>query len=108
MIVPMELYLASGNRHKQQEFAEMLPEFRVLLPADRNIAFAPEENGSSFFGNARPNAFSHKAYGFKFVLSSLILSPNKIFKPALATVEETDAASKDGFNAVNGPAILTA
>ena len=34
----------------------MLPEFRVLLPADRNIAFAPEENGSSFFGNARIKA----------------------------------------------------
>lgn len=52
----MELYLASGNRHKQQEIAEMLPEFRVLLPADRNIAFAPEENGSSFFENARIKA----------------------------------------------------
>lgn len=48
----MELYIASGNRHKQQEIAEILPEFDIILPEDKNIVFNPEETGNSFFENA--------------------------------------------------------
>ena len=48
----MKLYIASGNRHKQQEIAEILPEFDIILPEDKNIVFNPEETGNSFFENA--------------------------------------------------------
>lgn len=48
----MDLYVASGNRHKKQEIAEILPDFNIILPEEKNLSFNPEENGSSFFENA--------------------------------------------------------
>ena len=44
--------LASGNRHKQEEFAAILEEHRISLPADAAIHFDPEETGSTFLENA--------------------------------------------------------
>ena len=48
----MHIYLASGNRHKQEEFAAILEEHRISLPADAAIRFDPEETGSTFLENA--------------------------------------------------------
>ena len=48
----MHIYLASGNRHKQEEFAAILEEHRISLPADAGIRFDPEETGSTFLENA--------------------------------------------------------
>jgi len=48
----MTIYLASGNRHKQEEFAAILKDHRVILPADAGIAFDPKETGATFFENA--------------------------------------------------------
>ena len=48
----MHIYLASGNRHKQEEFAAILEGHRIKLPADAGIIFDPEETGSTFFENA--------------------------------------------------------
>jgi len=48
----MHIYLASGNRHKQEEFAAILEEHRISLPADAGIHFDPEETGSTFLENA--------------------------------------------------------
>lgn len=48
----MTIYLASGNRHKQEEFAAILKDYHVILPADAGIAFDPKETGATFFENA--------------------------------------------------------
>ncbi len=48
----MTIYLASGNRHKQEEFAAILKDHHVILPADAGIAFEPKETGATFFENA--------------------------------------------------------
>jgi XTP/dITP diphosphohydrolase len=47
----MDLYLASGNAHKQKEFSSLFPGHRVIIPRDAGIAFAPEEAGASFAEN---------------------------------------------------------
>ena len=44
----MTIYLASGNRHKQEEFAAILKDYHVILPADAGIAFDPKETGATF------------------------------------------------------------
>ena len=48
----MHIYLASGNRHKQEEFAAILEGHRLSLPAEAGIRFDPEETGSTFLENA--------------------------------------------------------
>ena len=48
----MHVYLASGNRHKQEEFAAILEGHRIKLPADAGIIFDPEETGTTFLENA--------------------------------------------------------
>jgi len=49
----MTIWLASGNKHKQQELAAILAGSTVRLPAEAGItAFDPAETGSSFAENA--------------------------------------------------------
>jgi len=49
----MTIWLASGNTHKQQELAAILPGLTVKLPADGGIKnFDPQETGSTFIENA--------------------------------------------------------
>ena len=48
----MHIYLASGNRHKQEEFAAILKDHHICLPADAGIIFDPEETGTTFLENA--------------------------------------------------------
>lgn len=48
----MTIFLASGNRHKQGELAQIFKQHQVLIPMDQNIAFDPEENGNSFIENS--------------------------------------------------------
>ena len=48
----MHIYLASGNRHKQEEFAAILKDHHISLPADAGIVFDPEETGTTFLENA--------------------------------------------------------
>jgi len=49
----MTIWLASGNKHKQQELAAILAEHAVRLPAEAGITgFDPAETGSSFAENA--------------------------------------------------------
>jgi len=49
----MTIWLASGNKHKQQELAAILAEHAVRLPAEAEITgFDPAETGSSFAENA--------------------------------------------------------
>ncbi|MEL3906447.1 MAG: RdgB/HAM1 family non-canonical purine NTP pyrophosphatase [Treponema sp.] len=48
----MKIYLASGNRHKKEEFAAILPGYDIRIPADEGIVFDPEETGASFLENA--------------------------------------------------------
>ncbi|MBP3607966.1 MAG: RdgB/HAM1 family non-canonical purine NTP pyrophosphatase [Treponema sp.] len=48
----MKLFLASGNKHKQKEMQELLPEYEILIPSDVGINFDPEETGSSFLENS--------------------------------------------------------
>lgn len=52
MVHPMHIYLASGNRHKQEEFAAILKDHQVSLPADAGIEFNPDETGKTFLENA--------------------------------------------------------
>lgn len=48
----MKLFLATGNRHKQKEMQEILPEYEVLIPADIGIDFNPDETGNTFYENS--------------------------------------------------------
>lgn len=48
----MILYLATGNRHKQKEMQEILPDYEIKIPADDGIDFNPEETGSTFYENS--------------------------------------------------------
>lgn len=48
----MKIYFASGNEHKRREMAELLPEYTIVIPADENISFNPEESGSTFAQNS--------------------------------------------------------
>ena len=48
----MHIYLASGNRHKQEEFAAILKGHCISLPTDAGVIFDPEETGTSFLENA--------------------------------------------------------
>lgn len=48
----MRIYLASGNRHKQEEFAAILKDHRISIPSDVGIVFDPEETGKTFLENA--------------------------------------------------------
>lgn len=50
--VGRELLLGSNNSHKHDEFARLLPGFRVLLPKDLGLGFEFEEDGESFLDNA--------------------------------------------------------
>ena len=46
------LYLASGNKHKQSELQQILPNYEIRIPSDDEIDFNPIENGNSFYENS--------------------------------------------------------
>lgn len=47
-----EIYLASGNVHKKQEFQNFFPKIKVKIPSDEKINFDPVEDGKTFLENA--------------------------------------------------------
>jgi XTP/dITP diphosphohydrolase len=47
----MEIYLASNNAHKQNEFAALFRGYDIIIPRERGIAFDHEETGNSFAEN---------------------------------------------------------
>jgi XTP/dITP diphosphohydrolase len=66
----MELIIATNNHHKAHELKPLFPRHALLLPADLGIAdFNPEENGTSFFENARIKAEALYALVHKPVLA---------------------------------------
>lgn len=52
IVFDMKLFLASGNKHKQKEMQEILPDYEILIPSDAGIDFDPEETGSTFYENS--------------------------------------------------------
>ncbi len=48
----MKIYFATGNAHKREELARILPDHDIVMPADDGIAFDPEETEDTFFGNS--------------------------------------------------------
>ena len=48
----MEIFLASGNKHKQKELASIFAQHTVLIPSDIGIDFDPEETGTTFVDNS--------------------------------------------------------
>ena len=48
----MKLYLATNNAHKKREAAEIFSPHEIVIPADEDIDFDPEETGATFFENA--------------------------------------------------------
>jgi XTP/dITP diphosphohydrolase len=52
----MTLWLATGNPHKREELAAILPEHRLRIPAEGGIPFDPRETGESFLENALQKA----------------------------------------------------
>ncbi|MBQ3115568.1 MAG: RdgB/HAM1 family non-canonical purine NTP pyrophosphatase [Clostridia bacterium] len=59
------IVVASGNKHKIKEIAQMLPEFEVVGYKDLGYDFEIEENGQTFYENALSKA--------KFVANALNL-----------------------------------
>ncbi|MBE5750273.1 MAG: RdgB/HAM1 family non-canonical purine NTP pyrophosphatase [Clostridiales bacterium] len=51
-----KLVIASGNKHKIKEIAEMLPDFEVVGYKDLGYDFEIEENGETFYENALSKA----------------------------------------------------
>ena len=48
----MKIYFASGNAHKKEELARILPNHTIVIPSDEGILFDPEETETTFFGNS--------------------------------------------------------
>lgn len=48
----MEIYLASGNKHKQLEMSEILSPHTIIIPKDKGIDFDPIEDGKTFAENS--------------------------------------------------------
>lgn len=48
----MKIYLATNNKNKKREMAELFPNHTIITPSDENIAFDPEETGLSFYENS--------------------------------------------------------
>ncbi|MCR4734278.1 MAG: RdgB/HAM1 family non-canonical purine NTP pyrophosphatase [Treponema sp.] len=48
----MKIYLATNNKNKKREMAELFPDHTIVIPADENIAFNPDETGSTFYENS--------------------------------------------------------
>jgi XTP/dITP diphosphohydrolase len=48
----MKIYFATGNAHKREELARILPDHDIVMPSDDGIAFDPEETEETFFGNS--------------------------------------------------------
>lgn len=66
----MELIIATNNHHKAHELKALFARHALLLPVDLGIAdFNPEENGTSFFENARIKAEALYAFVHKPVLA---------------------------------------
>lgn len=48
----MKIYLATGNKHKKKEMAEILSDHEIVIPSDEGIDFDPEETGTTFYENS--------------------------------------------------------
>ena len=48
----MKIYLASGNKNKKREMAEILSDHEIIIPSDENIEFDPDETGITFYENS--------------------------------------------------------
>ena len=48
----MDILVATGNKNKIRELAQIMPEHRFLTPADLNIEYDYDETGSTYCDNA--------------------------------------------------------
>jgi XTP/dITP diphosphohydrolase len=48
----MTIWFATGNMHKKEELAAILPGHRIRIPSEAGIDFDPRETGNSFVENA--------------------------------------------------------
>ena len=48
----MTIWFATGNRHKKEELAAILPDHHIRIPSEAGIDFDPQETGNSFPENA--------------------------------------------------------
>ncbi len=48
----MKIYFATGNAHKKEELARILPDHEIVMPSDEGIPFDPEETENTFYGNS--------------------------------------------------------
>jgi XTP/dITP diphosphohydrolase len=48
----MVIWFASGNQHKREELAAILPEAELRSPSGESIDFEPEEDGETFLENS--------------------------------------------------------
>ena len=64
MMPPMNIMLATNNRHKHREFSALFAPAKVRMPEDEQIQFSHEETGSTFHENALGKALTlHKLTG---------------------------------------------
>jgi XTP/dITP diphosphohydrolase len=54
----MVLWFATGNVHKRDELAALLPGADIRIPADAGLSFDPDEDGKTFLENALIKATS--------------------------------------------------
>jgi XTP/dITP diphosphohydrolase len=54
----MDIYLATNNAHKRDEFVRLFPGHRIRIPADEGLPFDFEEKGESFWENAMGKAYA--------------------------------------------------
>ena len=65
----MELLLATGNSHKQSEFASILPEWEILTSRELGLEFECDETGDSFAQNALQKAEALYALSARAVIA---------------------------------------
>ena len=52
MLEPVQIVLATANRHKAQELRRVFPADEIVLPADVGVDFDHEETGDTYLENA--------------------------------------------------------
>ena len=48
----MKIFLATGNKNKKKEMAEILSAHEIVTPSDEGIEFDPDETGTTFYENS--------------------------------------------------------
>lgn len=94
----MKIYLATGNKDKRREMAQLLAGYTVAIPSDEGIDFAPIEDGETF----RDNSIIKASALFNIVHAPVIADDSGICVDALGGAPGIYSARYAGPSAMHG------